>query len=448
MKIKNALLSVFLFAIGVFTLYYFFLSLKNNYNWTISCQGFGGIILFPITILIGLICIIYSFVPKKGKDETIVAVAAIILAIVWLIFLQNISLQMQDDQTGKPRGVLLDRKTRLGEMLPDTKWAELKQRIFYISTDEKFYKGALCSINCDGSERKKIFDDCERFGWMPNSEDMFVISGKNILYRLKKSGEIKEEIYKFSRYYWERGNIKNYVFPQGGMEWSPQGDRFIFSDRDKDTNGDRLIDWHDDPGLFIFDIATKTKNKIEYGETGKYASKYLWGSSGDRIYSISQNLAPDHMTYDVYEFNLRTNAWQKVKKFVTTINKSSEDCANEEKLFFIPKQGSGIRFEEEGFSTGKEIEPRNNIKLSIGGYKASLFIQKNGQLPKKIFEYIGTTTFENSPRGGIFDFLWLPGDRYVIFCSKTSICILDTKTERIGILTKGSNPAWHGMGSD
>ncbi len=427
---------------GLLIFAYLILSLKYHYAWGAFAGGFGGsLILFPITVVLGIICILFQFIlpqiVKSNKILNILTVGLVVISLGWLILLQGLSLSIENEWHGKPKGVLLDSKTKLGELLPDTKWVESGHDIYYISTDKKFYPGALCSINVNGANRKKIIENCRYFGFLPNGSDMFVFSG-NALYLLRGSDGIEEKILTFGAY----EDMGRKVSAVSFILWSPDGNKFYFAERDKDTNGDGKISWHDRPTLYLFKVSSQAKEKIDFDDFA-HIELCKWNKSGSMLYiSYTKVFSENDVRRYLCSYDLDSKKMNVLveRNFDQTL--IMKDYIGDDELFDLSLQGTG---NASSVSHSIEIKPKNGIGLKTERYGSSLYIQRESQPPKKIFEYIGSLGYDVGYRPAVYNFLWLPGDRYILCSIKNSICVLDTKSERIGILTQGYTASWFNM---
>jgi len=452
MKIKQLTLNIILFFLGAFTLFYLYLGNKNQYAWTYFAEGFGALfIIFPLTIISGVSCLIHSLVGifRKGDKVERKSMIHIGLAVAWLIFLHSYAMYFEFQWRKNPEGVILDQKTKLGEILPDTKWVELNQRIFFTSTETKDYPRILCSIDTNGNNYKKIMDNVQSFGWIPNSQDMFVYSD-GVLYRIQESGEIKEKIYSFG--YYREGAYTLTGYKEGGgdklftsansLRWSPDGSKFLFAERDKDTDGNGYIEWRDNPSVYIFDIKTKNIERVNLQEGLRSNDISTWDKNGNIVYiQCWKAISPNDVGYYILSYNLKS---KEIKELVESKEREPliSKYFKEENLFSCPPvyykkcsiQDRNNRSKiKENDSSNKEVAVFTGQDRD--GY--SIYIKKGDQLPKKIFE--------EKNKAQNYGFCWLPGERYVIFTIRRDMCILDTKTERIGILTKGVGPVWREM---
>jgi len=328
---------------------------------------------------------------------------------------------------GKPVGVVLDQATGVGRLLPDTKWVDLSQKIFYSDWNSSTDKIALYAIDVNGANLTKISDTFSQLGWIPTSEDMFVISD-GTLYLSNSSGTTKEKIY----------SGVNYV------EWSPVGDKFYFVTRDEDTNGDGHINWHDSEHVYIFDRKAQTKQRVGFDRNGRFP-KMHWNKSGDVLYiTYSKALSPNDVWYILCSYHLATKDIQRIGEEKSLEGKHSiriEDYIEKESLFYNMRIYRAWKETPLRMGSPPKNTNRGNglIKFFTDPQQSSLYIQRNGQPRRKLFEYKFKAS-QGFPVVG--DLYWLPGNRYVILNLRAYLCVLDTETERIGILTKGRSPIW------
>lgn len=437
MKDKYLISNILLISIGVVTFFYLFISCKNNYPWLSAGEGFGALLLLvPITGFSGISCIARVFIILffNNKPRPIFNITHITLAIIWLILLQGLSVSMENEWNRKPAGRLLSKNTGLGKVYPDTKWVKSDQKIFYISTNKKFYEGALCSIDANGNNLTKIIDNCKEVGFLPNKKDIFTFCD-NTLYLLKNEVKDKEPIYTFGYYYEEYpGGAQKQCTASGRIEWSPSSDKFIFPEHDYDTNADGTINWHDNESIYIFDLLTRKTERVNFDRDVRGFDSYLWDKSGDMLYVQCSKYLPHHtVKFYIYSYNLNTKEIQVVNEedYDTGRKMKIEDYINKARLFFNVDKYPSMFLDS-------IVDSENKVKVFIGSDKKSLYIQRGEMPPKKIFE--------DAYGSNMHSFYWLPRGRYII-CSagRGYICILDTEEEKIGILSKGDSPIWYGM---
>ncbi len=377
-----------------------------------------GIWIFAIFILMaGMVITNFILLFTKNKLEKAMLYSNLGFAAAFL-FLFSVSLMLVFGDV-KPEGIILNKTSKLGQVLPDTKWVNSSQQIFYNDLDQYF--SSLYAIRVSGAEPRKIIDRFSGLGWIPSSNNLYV-NGDKDLYQLNPEGSL-EKICPVGQYF--------------RVEWSPKGDKFVSVETIEDTNRDGIIGWGDENRIFLFNRTAQVKEEIDFDKEAQYFGSIRWDKSGDLVYLTHKKvLSPNDARYILSSYNVNTKEMRQIAETKSLEGKREiimEDYVSKENLFY-PDQ---IYLLSAGYSAWKlDAYPDNkNIKFLIGRGHI-LYIQKGHEPPHKIFE----SKYKKSDVV-IHDLYWLD-DRFIILNLSAYLCILDTETEKIGILTRGNSPVW------
>lgn len=283
-------------------------------------------------------------------------------------------------------------------VLPDTKFLNDDSQILFFKDHKSLY-----SIKLNGEQESKIHANTLDYRWSPN--------GKSVVLRTKE----KKDDVMIVDLKTNKKEIIEYEKDCSLPEWSPDSSKLVYLVEKEEGYK------HD---IFIFDINTKVKTKIE--RPAEYVTGVKWIIDGKSI------IYDAFFTKEYYKYDLNTKKQIRLSPVYSSKLISWHNFVDVKTVHFN-QFASSVSSYVNGDSP--------NEKYRVYNEEGSLYLEKHGQA-ELLVEFKGIYN-EHLGQPGIDDMEWLPNNRIVVFNFKHKIYSIDIQTKKAGYLTKGSNPLAH-----